>query len=300
MTAPNTMPSYMIPLSPFGRASNIVNGQLPLKAACPENTFINSFSIEADGNLVGRFKAKCSDGTVLPDAGTGGSNVMQGFRFQDYNSDVGWTTIPGWSRDNRITLFDSGPKTGSNYNANCPGDTKISGYDASTGWQIDTLRFYCSPIKTIAPTLPDAQPNTPSTTQPTIFNSSASLFLAKNIPLAPLNVTETNKIVEDKNLSSTTISTMLDDKSITTTINYADGSSVSSKTVNGVTTNDTGIVATYKMLSTNFKILIALFVFILVIAFFIKRGKKEEPLYNPYEINPYMNQSMYMNQPMYM
>ena len=292
MSTVSKMPDYMIPLGVFGRPSNIIDGQLPLKAACPENSYINSFSIEADGNMVGRFKATCSDGTILPDAGTGGSNVMSGFRFTDYNSGVGWTSIPGWSRDNKISLFNSGPKTGTNYNANCPGDTKISGYDASTGWWIDTLRFYCSPIKVTPIIQPTASSTASTTEQPTMFNSAASIFLAKNIPLAPLNVTVTNKKLEDKKVDSTTTSTLLDDNSITTTVDYADGSSVSSKTVNGVTTNDTGIFESYKTLTTNFKILIFLFLFIVIIAIVIKRRKQPSDLYDPYALN--YNQPIYM------
>lgn len=261
------------PYAAIGEPNNVVTNNLPTYSVCPPGAFVKQFQIQSNGDFVGKVKGTCSDGTPLAEIG-GGSDVMgSSFTFKNYDAPAtGWDSINGYYRGNRITLLESGGKYGNVFNATCPAGLKLSGFDSYSGWWVDTMRFYCNDPNQ-AP--PPASLSLDEAKLATLLNSKAKIFLAKNVPLMPVYIkpgTPSSTFADPD--GSIRTSTIQPDGSVITVMNYDDGSSVSSTTVNKVTTNNTGTMAMYNSYSKTAKtggILLLLLVIIVVLVVLKKK-----------------------------
>jgi hypothetical protein len=227
---------------------------------------------------VGRFKAKCSDGTVLNDMGGGGSNVMGGYAFQPYDAPAGgWNEITGYSNNNNVTLFHSGAQAGNYTDARCPAGMKISGYGGWTGWWVDGVRFYCSSMQPTPNAVPTTPPSSTTTTTPAVVPQSVPNTTVEvvNVP-APAPVTVTNPTNTVTNPDGSTTTSTLDTTTNTTksTTTYSDGSKLNTTTANGVTVVDTAPLAWYNKLTSTQRALLWLVILIALVALVYKVKSK--------------------------
>lgn len=134
--------------------------------------------------------------------------------------------------------------------------------------------------------------STPSTT-PSLLNSKAQIFLSKNVPLMPLTIASGTTASQNQNDGSVLTSELQTDKSIKTTLSFDDGSKVTSTTNSaGVTTTDSGLMATYNAYTTNAKLGgLLLLLFVILVIVLVVGGKSDQ-------VVAYVPMNMPVNVPM--